>query len=370
MGVLEGQSLDEWRVVERLLPEHWQDQASACGALRRSREIRDPSMLLRVLLIHLADGCSLAETAARAAELGWCRISTVAVLKRLRASGTWLNWIAQRLWSDRGRRLPALCRRVRAVDGTTVVEGGRTGSRWRMHYAINLADLNCDHFEITDHTVSESLARVAVRKGDLLLGDRGFARAADIASVKRRGGEVLIRVGIHQPTLNAASQSRFKPLPRLRRLRHGEVGDWPTSVVTSTGRIIQGRMIAVKRSARSALRARRQSRRLAQRQSKVIRPSTIEAAGYFMLWTTLSADEMSGREALATYRLRWQIELAFKRAKSILGLGQLPKHNDESAKAWLHGKMVVALLIERLIDEADAFSPWGYPIDVSPQPLA
>ena len=70
------------------------------------------------------------------------------------------------------------------------------------------------------------------------------------------------------------------------------------------------------------------------------------------------------------YRLRWQIELTFKRLKSLLGLGQLPKRTDASARAWLHGKLFAALLVERLIEEASFFSPWGYALESSPQPLA
>ena len=62
------------------------------------------------------------------------------------------------------------------------------------------------------------------------------------------------------------------------------------------------------------------------------------------------------------YRARWQIELLFKRLKSIIGLGHLPKHNEQSCMAWLTGKLFVALLVERIYHEAEFFSPWGYPL--------
>jgi hypothetical protein len=52
---------------------------------------------------------------------------------------------------------------------------------------------------------------------------------------------------------------------------------------------------------------------------------------------------------LEYYRLRWQIELVFKRMKSILGLGHLPKKDPISSQAWLEGKLFVGLLIERMI---------------------
>ena len=37
--------------------------------------------------------------------------------------------------------------------------------------------------------------------------------------------------------------------------------------------------------------------------------------------------------------------------------GHLPKHDDESAKAWLYGKLLVALLVEKVVRHAQAISP-------------
>ena len=72
------------------------------------------------------------------------------------------------------------------------------------------------------------------------------------------------------------------------------------------------------------------------------------------------------------YRFRWQIELVFKRFKQIAQLGHLPKHDEESAKTWLYGKLFVALLTEELIHDASAVFPWGYLLEVAslPQPMA
>ena len=73
---------------------------------------------------------------------------------------------------------------------------------------------------------------------------------------------------------------------------------------------------------------------------------------------------------LELYRSRWQVELAFKRLKTLLGAGHVPKSDDQSAGAWMQGKILTALLLERLLLEARIFSPWGYPLrDVEPVAL-
>jgi hypothetical protein len=65
------------------------------------------------------------------------------------------------------------------------------------------------------------------------------------------------------------------------------------------------------------------------------------------------------------YRIRWQVELAFKRLKSLLGMGRLHNKNPESAKAWLYGKLLTACLVEALEAAATRFFPWGYPFRAS-----
>ena len=142
--------LDDWQVVCQLLPDGWREAARELGALRRSRGVADAELLLRVLLIHLADGCSLKETALRASQAEWCSVSSVALHKRLRASEQWLRWMGERLWLRPPKTALGERYRVRAVDATTVQERGSTGTDWRVHFVIDLSNLQCDHYELTD----------------------------------------------------------------------------------------------------------------------------------------------------------------------------------------------------------------------------
>src|SRR5271167_4676097 len=92
---LEG--LESWELLQQFLPPGWEEQARTTGALRRTRGVRDAAALLRVLLMHLGQGCSLAETTVRARQAGLAQLSAVALFKRLRASEAWLLWLAQQL---------------------------------------------------------------------------------------------------------------------------------------------------------------------------------------------------------------------------------------------------------------------------------
>ncbi len=50
---------ENWEVLLSFLPGGWQKEARELGALVRCRKFVNAESLLRTLLIHLADGCSL-----------------------------------------------------------------------------------------------------------------------------------------------------------------------------------------------------------------------------------------------------------------------------------------------------------------------
>ena len=99
---------------------------------------------------------------------------------------------------------------------------------------------------------------------------------------------------------------------------------------------------------------------------------TWQLAQYLMVFTTLPRQVATTRQVLECYRLRWQVELTFKRLKSIAQLGHLPKYHDQSSRAWLYAKLLVALLVQKMTRIGKSISPWGYPLPETThsQPLA
>jgi len=363
------QELDDWPLVCQLLPPGWQEQAHRLGALRRARGFPDAAVLLRTLLVHLAAGCSLKETATRAREAGWCDVSAVALFNRLRGAEQWLRWMADQLWQR--HPTPSLPHgyRVRAVDATTVSRPGSLGTDWRLHFSVNLEDLQCDFFEVTDVSGGETFRRIPVASGDLVLADRCYGAPPGIAYVAEAGGHVLVRVNHRTLPLYDSAGERFRLVDELRSTRVGQVRQWPT-VVRHGERGYPGRLVAVKRDRWSACLERRALQKRAAKKQKKLSRTALFLAGYFFVWTDVPTSVLDAAAVLSWYRCRWQIEPMFKRMKSILGLGELPKRRADSCRAWLHGKLLVALLLERLLDAAELFSPWGYELVPATQSLA
>jgi Transposase DDE domain len=356
---------EDWEVVKRALPDGWEAAARETGGMVRARGFDGPATLLRTMLIHLVDGCSLRETAVRANAGGLTDVSDVALLLRMRGCGEWFRWMAERL--SRGLSEPSRevlpGKRVRLVDASVVCEPGATGSTWRLHYMIDLATLGCTQVEVTPPEEGETLARFEVHADDVLMGDRGLANRRGIRHVVKHGGDVVVRMNLITVPLEDARGRRFSLLPKLRKLAIGKAQSWPALMRDEHG-VIPLRVCALKKSAEQTRIACDKLRRSASKHGRALRPETLEAAGYVIVLTTLP--DVSADSVLELYRYRWQIELAFKRLKSLLHLGHLRKTDPIGARAWLQGKLFVAALIETLIAIGERFSPWGYVLHQNP----
>jgi hypothetical protein len=354
---------EEWEILRGWLPADLDVLARKHGFFQRARGITDGECWLRLILMHVAGGLSLEQTALRARELGLAEISAVALFKRLRKAEGWLRNICHHLLSEQQKRLGRSvwpkAYRVRAIDATDIQEPGSTGTDWRLHYSIRLPELICDHYELTDKHGGESLGNFEFRKNELILADRGYSHWSGAAKVLDSGAQLLVRWSKTFP-LQAVGGKAFNVLENVHKLDKRTAGEWKVQFVYNR-KVYRLRFCAVRKSRVAAERARLKLEREAKTDGYAPSPESLEVTGYVMVLSSLPP-EFSASQVLELYRCRWQVELAFKRLKSLLGAGHVPKSNDDSARAWMQAKLLTALLVERLLTEAKIFSPWGYPL--------
>jgi len=308
---------ENWKALASLFPPGWQQMAWQSGAVERLRGFLSPDMLLRMLMLHVARGYSLRETVVRAKLANWTDISDVALLKRLRNSEEWLRLLCIELLRENvAHRLgETIGRTIRIVDGTIVREPGKTGSQWRILYSIRLPSLVCDFFQVTATTGEgngESLNRLPVGPHELILADAGYCSIAGIECVWQHGADVLVRVNPQSFVAYSACGRRISLLPRLRTLsKVGQFGEWRV-VLHGQGSAFAGRLCAVRKSDCAIQQAHRRLQRKASKKQMITRPGTLEFAKYVIVFTTRSSGSKS--DILRSYRMRWQIELVFKRS--------------------------------------------------------
>jgi len=356
---------ENWHVLASLFPTGWRQMAWQSPAVARLRGFPSPDVMLRMLLLHVARGYSLRETVVRAKLANWSDISDVALLKRLRNGEEWLRFLCLELFRENVvcRLEEAISRTIRIVDGTIVREPGKTGSQWRILYSVRLPSLVCDFFEVTatiGEGSGESLNRLPVGPHQLILADAGYCSISGIEYVWKHGADVLVRVNPQSFVAYSAYGRRISLLPRLRTLsKAGQFAEWRV-VLHGQGSSFTGRLCAVRKSDGAIQQAHRRLQRSASKKQMITRPGTLEFAKYVIVFTTRSSG--STADVLRSYRMRWQIELVFKRLKSLAQLGHVPKHDDRSSRAWLYGKLLVTLLAQKLIRVGRDISPSGYPL--------
>ncbi len=361
------QNDENWQTLCRFFPDNWRHKAFELGACKRLRGYGSLDVLMRMLLLHLADGISLRQTCAIARQAGWANVSDVSLLKRLRQASQWFRWLArQMLHQAHGGRMdlqrpPWLAgRRVKSIDATVVSEPGSTGTDWRFHYCLELFELQCEQVVLTDHSVGEKVSNFHFSPGDVVVGDRVYCSGKSIQEFTQAKADWVLRyrhtsLGLFE---DAAREQDFDLFGFLGGVKQAVAAErWLWSGKTP----VQFRLIAIRKSKQAAEQARKDYIYNQRRKKRPVTESTLYLQDYIIVLSNLK-EEVSASQVLMLYRLRWQIEVAFKRLKSILGLGHLPKQDPQSCRAWLHGKLFIALLVERMVEEARLFSPWGYPL--------
>jgi len=368
---------EDWNLLLSFFPPNWKELGHVSEALKGLRQDKNEENYMRTLLLHLGCGFSMRETVVRARQAKLAELSDVALLKRLRKSKEWLYSLCCALFEERGLvTQSAPLRTLRLIDATVVKEPGKTGSQWRIHYSLQWPTLVCDHFKITaaeGKGNGESLRQFPLSPGDYVLVDRGYCHASGIHCAAGREAYLAVRLNPDGILLQAPDGSKFGLLERLKSITAtGQMEQWEVLVPFEDHAPISARLCVVRKSQTAIALAQKKLRRYASKHGTQLQPETLVYAQYVMVLTTFPAQEFSLRQVLDHYRFRWQIELVFKRFKQIAQLGHLPKHDQESAKAWLYGKLFVALLTEKLIQHAQTISPWGYPLahQATSQPMA
>jgi hypothetical protein len=199
-----------------------------------------------------------------------------------------------------------------------------------------------------------------MREGDVLLADRNYLRIAAVRAAIEAKAHVLLRLRWTHPPMRDVARRDFRALAHAKRLKIGQVGEWPVTLLDPDHEPIKGRVVATKLPTPVAAKAERRVAKTSIKKARSVNPRSLQAAHFVMIFTTLPSATLAATDVLELYRFRWQIELTFKRLKQLLKLGRLPHKDSHAAQSWILAKLVIALLLETLYRNARSISPWGF----------
>jgi hypothetical protein len=359
--------LDHWPEVSARLPAGFDLEATARlrGAFTRAREIKNAETLLRLALAYGGLGMSLRETCAWAEAGEIASLRDPSLLHRLCKAAPWLGDIVAALISEQANGPVGRWAgyRLRALDGTSICQPGADRTTWRLHVGYDLATGQVDQLELTDLHGAENLQRLTYQPGDIVLADRGYARPRDLRPVIDDGADFIVRTGWNSLRLLLANGEPFDLFAALAgqterenevqvRVHEGITGASPRQPLIL-------RLVVRRKDREHAEAEQKRLLKDAKKRGKQPDPRSLEAAKYILLLTSLPAAAFPPADILALYRFRWQIELAFKRFKSLAGLDTLPAKKPELARAWIYARLIVAIIAEQIAGQVPDSSPSG-----------
>ena len=338
--------------------------ARASGALRRRRAVADGATLLRLALAHGPGDLSLRSAAAWAGMAGVAALSDVALRKRLRSAADWLGQVAGALLCQAlvgsSAAKPLTGKRLRVVDASSIISPGAAGTDWRLHTVYEPGDCRFTAFELTDVHGGEGFTRFRFGPDEVALGDRGYAKPRGLQHVLAADADFIVRVGWYSLRMTAPDGVPLDWEAIYAALAPGEVTERQV-IVTQHSRgperrskpLFPARLIVMRQHDDAGQRALRAAKRghSKRRSRNKLQPLTLTSTGYLMVLTSLPAEFASAADMLAAYRLRWQVEVAFKRLKSGLEIDRLLARDPAMARSWLLAHLILALLIEDAASE-------------------
>jgi hypothetical protein len=338
------------------------ESARQTKAFLRPRCISCAADLLRLVLAYCLGKGGLRSTVFWAATAGLADISNVGLLQRLRRSGDWLALLV-------GQALAAAVppaghgRVIRIIDATNVPKAGAASAKlnqvWRVHACFSLPAERFDFFDLTDQRGAETIDRIPVVAGEIRLADRAYLQPDRIAAVIEAGADVVVRAAWSNARWLDDDGEPLNLIGEFKKARDRGLIDRPIRIARKNGKPIALRLIAAKLPPQAAEAARRRARRTAKRRGFTVRAETLEAADWVILVTSLPLEAFPALDVLSLYRLRWRIELAFKRLKSLIGLNGPPGFDERSARSYVLAHLLIILLLEPLKSEFEDSPRWA-----------
>jgi rubrerythrin len=351
----------DWEQIAAQLPVGFRELADEMGLLRErpahmKTKVRDVGVALRLVLHQAGTSSSLRATAALASATGVVSMSAVSLHQWMKKLGPYLTALLAQMVPTTSFA-PAMWGGFHVIggDATTVQRPGSKGTTARVHYALRLADLTPRHIEVTDEHGGETARRFRAEKGELWLLDRGYANPVGVAAIRAPGAHIIVRHNRGTLPLFDKHGERLDVAALLRETADRETAHQRRAFVHVGDERIAGRLCWLRLPERKAEKSRLRAKREAE---GACDEETLYTAEFVVVFTTV-LDELTAAQVLELYRARWQIELEFKRSKSIRELDRLPNFLPETIHSWICAKLILQLIATKIASSSEAFPPGG-----------
>lgn len=343
--------------------------ARSSGCIQRQRQLTGASFAQALVCGWLADPTSSLSQLAQAAATAATPVSRQAIHQRFTpAAASFLRALLQEalglLISGEAVAVPLLQRfsSVAVLDSTTIVLPAVLVDHWqgcgngsghgvaalKVQARLDLRRGTLDAVQLqpgrtSDRSAARTMAPLPA--GSLQIADLGYFAVAALAALLAQGNHFLSRL-LTQTALFTPDGSR-RLLSELLAATHGTTADRP--ILLGTRERFPCRLLLQRLSDQDAAQRLARQQQQANAAGEPLPQDARALSHWLLLVTDLAPAQLSLAEAFVLYRLRWQVELLFKRWKS---LGQLDAWRTQRPARLLceiYAKLLGALLLHWLV---------------------
>lgn len=338
--------------------------------VKRRRRFTPETLAQTFVLGHLSRPCASERELAEVAAICGVHVSPQAIEQRFTPElAAFLEELFHRavqcLVASQESLTPLLARftGVRIGDSTTITldgelsdrfpgcggsfGGGKAAMKIQLEWDLRNGDWSAISVEAgRDCDCKTPLQTAPVPAGTLKIKDLGFFDTEVFERQTREGVYWLSRLQYGTKVLSAEGVP-LKLLPWLASQESCPIDQW---IKLGAARQVDGRILAWRVPKEVANRRRQKLKDRAKEKSGAA-PSAERLAwcDWTILVTNLPVDQLSPQEALVLYRARWQIELLFKRWKSVGRVAELTGRTVVHQMVHLWSRLLAVLLEHWLI---------------------
>jgi hypothetical protein len=199
----------------------------------------------------------------------------------------------------------------------------------------------------SDQGLAKDLAR-GMQAGQLYIHDKGFFTAAAWRQAQAQNAFLLApwprSASLWVRPDPAGPEVALDLAQELARLTENQQEWAQVEVGQGAHRAGPLRIVAFRLSEQSANRARAKLHEALRRQGRQPTEAALTLAGWLILVTNASAQQLPARVLSYVYRVRWQVELAFRACKWVLRLDQSESENPHRVQCEIWARLICALL--------------------------
>ncbi len=233
---------------------------------------------------------------------------------------------------------------IYAIDATNFSSQGSKGTTMRIHTQFSLSNRINSKAIITNEHTAESLRLFEAKPNALYIADRVYGKSNQLSYLYENHADFLIRISPNLIQLYTSSSCTkridFKSLMHKKTFSK-------TCFFKFNGVCYKTRLIGVIIPEEKQFAVEKRVRRKSQKNQIKISKTTLEYSKWMFLITSLGSNFKTDN-LIEMYRDRWQIELFFKRSKTLLNFHKIRRSSCIYMTSVVYAWMGLAMFLSKL----------------------